>query len=304
LPREEFLKRFPDNILSSSGIIEGTLKNLPDQDVLAGSWETRTPIVTDGIRSGTFHLFRKLIDKLSTSADYTIDNFKDFFEWALANDEDHIGVIYRGQRYQQKLRTYFHRKRNNLIDFATKDINDLFAHINLTSRHYKYRKDNNEDYWALLALAQHHGYPTPLLDWTKSPYVALFFAFKDVKKDDKDGFVRIFRFDSHNWRSKNRPLFNLFDPHPSLTIEELPVIDNERAKAQQSVHMISNVDDIETLVTIFEYQFKEKYLTKIDLPVSLRSEMMRELEKMGITARTLFPGIEGACQYLKEKNFD
>lgn len=304
LPREEFLIKFPGNILSSSGIIKGTLRNLSDHDVLTGSWETRTPVAAEGVRSGTFHLFRKPVDKLSTPPDLVINNIKDFFEWVLANDKNNTGVIYRGQKSQKKLRTYFHRQRNNLIDFATKDINDLFAHINPASKQYKYRKDSSEDYWALLALAQHHGYPTPLLDWTKSPYVALFFAFKDIKKEEHDGFVRLFRFDSQKWRIKNRPLFNLFDPHPSLTIEELPAIVNERAMVQQSVHMIANIDDIETLVSIFENHFKEKYFTKVDLPISLRNEVMKELERMGVTASTLFPGIEGVCLYLKEKNFD
>jgi len=304
LPREEFLKRFPGNVLSSSGIIKGTINKLADHDVLSGSWETKTLNAADGVRNGTFHLFRKPVDKLLVPSDVVINNLKDFYEWVLSNDRDSTGVIYRGQKSQKRLRTYFHRQRNNIIDFATKDINDLFAHINPASKQYKYRKDSNEDYWALLALAQHHGYPTPLLDWTKSPYVALLFAFKDIKKDDKDGFVRLFRFDSRKWRIRNRPLINLFDPHPSLTIEELPAIDNERAAVQQSVHMIANIDDIETLISIFEKQFEEKYLTKIDLPVSSRNEIMKELERMGVTASALFPGIEGVCQYLKEKNFD
>jgi len=42
----------------------------------------------------------------------------------------------------------------------------------------------------------------------------------------------------------------------------------------------------------------------IDLPLSERPHVMRELSVMGITAGTLFPGLDGACEELKERNFD
>jgi len=37
---------------------------------------------------------------------------------------------------------------------------------------------------------RHHGFPSPLLDWTRSPYVATFFAFR--KEGDPNGRVAIF----------------------------------------------------------------------------------------------------------------
>src|ERR1035437_1254368 len=40
--------------------------------------------------------------------------------------------------------------------------------------------------WESLAIAQHHGLPTRFMDWTTNPLVALYFAARETKADDKD----------------------------------------------------------------------------------------------------------------------
>jgi hypothetical protein len=66
---------------------------------------------------------------------------------------------------------------------------------------------------------------------------------------------------------------------------------------------VTNIDDIETYIRSLERP-DVRYLRIIDLPVKERPRVMRDLSVMGITAGSLFPGIDGTCEALKEQNFD
>jgi hypothetical protein len=73
---------------------------------------------------------------------------------------------------------------------------------------------------------------------------------------------------------------------------------------QQALLTISNVDDIEGYVAEREEARGKTYLGAIDLPAFERAQVMTELRMMGITAGSMFPGIEGVCEQLREQNFD
>jgi hypothetical protein len=70
------------------------------------------------------------------------------------------------------------------------------------------------------------------------------------------------------------------------------------------VSTVTNIDDIETYVRGREKESKKVYLTALDLPVYERNKIISELGYMGITAGSLFPGLDGACEELRERNFD
>jgi len=160
---------------------------------------------------------------------------------------------------------------------------------------------------AFFNLVQHHGYPTPLLDWTYSPYVAAFFAYHHVKnseaiaaKDDEK--VRVYVFDQKQWRGQFSQLSELTGCRPHFSILEFIALNNERLIPQQSVSSLTNVDDVESYIRQMD-SAESQFLQIIDLPVKQRPAILRELSAMGITAGSLFPGVDGACTELKERMF-
>jgi hypothetical protein len=214
--------------------------------------------------------------------------------------------IFRGHRSNEwRLRTSFHRtERASLDRYTLTDVPDLQKALSSIATH-AFDLDNQTHYAAFLNLAQHHDYPTPFLDWTWSPYVAAFFAFRGLSRNNgsrNKSKVRIFVFDCSEWGKLIRAE-RIFPFQPNLSIVDALPFNNPRAIPQQSISTMSNVDDIEEHVKNVESTRKQSYLQAIDLPANLRDEVMEELALMGITAGSLFPGFDGACESLRERNF-
>jgi hypothetical protein len=216
-------------------------------------------------------------------------------------------LLFRGQKEQWRLRTQFHRfGRANMHIFALKDIPALHRHLSGRTKH-AFRLEIQEEYGAFLNLIQHHGYPTPILDWTYSPYVAAFFAYRGISNEQaasaaQEAKIRIHVFDSGEWTRSWQPVALLIHPQLHVTVREFIAIENERMIPQQAASTVTSVDDIESYIRNRETD-KKKYLQAIDLPVRERKRVVRELGYMGITAGSLFPGLDGACEELKERNF-
>jgi hypothetical protein len=159
---------------------------------------------------------------------------------------------------------------------------------------------------AFCTLAQHHGYPTPMLDWTYSPYVGAYFAYRNLPRDKRadDHRVRIIVFDAKEWASTVRQLDRFTPARRHVSLFAPLGINNLRLVPQQALLTISNVDDIEGYIDEQEQLYGKTFIKVIDLVGSERPQVMSELRMMGITAGSLFPGLDGACEQLREQLFD
>lgn len=226
---------------------------------------------------------------------------------SLINDIDYRKVAFRGQSDTWPLRTSFHRTgRFDVINYALTDIPMLHRHISGLVSHYLNLSDP-QHYGAFYNLLQHHGYPTPLLDWSYSPFVAAFFAFYAVNNNDaksclKERYVRIFVWEVDKWRNEIMQFNSIFDCRPHISVGEYINLNNNRALPQQALTSLTNICDIEGYLYGYGNN-TDKYLKAYDISIGESEKVMRELSMMGVTYGTLFPGIDGACYDLKKLNF-
>lgn len=176
--------------------------------------------------------------------------------------------------------------------------------------------------WHWIALAQHHGLPTRIMDWTWSPLVALHFATADLKEMNKDGRVwcldtdKLFDYLPQKLVDELRSDYAFVPTVEVLDMQARGLADFDKLKGPQGNFVLffepPSIDQrIVNQYALFSIMpgadlkledwlsdFPEVWRA-VDLPSSIKWEIRDKLDNMNVNERVLFPGLDGLSSWLK-----
>ncbi|MUK45208.1 FRG domain-containing protein [Aliivibrio fischeri] len=180
-------------------------------------------------------------------------------------------------------------------------------------------EDNTQCPWQLYSLMQHYGLPTRLLDWSKSPLVAAYFALEADNEEDRIVWV----MDPFSLNELSTDYRGVFVPYIDLN-EEVnidcylprilrkdnnvnmqafpiaiePPYTNKRILAQQGCFTVHGSKD-ESIDVQFDRHSCDK-ITKIKFCKDSIGELRKDLNSLGVTVSSIYQDLNSLSKQLVE----
>ena len=212
----------------------------------------------------------------------------DFVEMLSLGD----AIVFRGQPVKGNLLPRIARTNSN-VDMKGQE-KDVLAQLRLQGA--SLIDDADQSDLDLLVLAQHYGLKTRLLDWTSNPLAALWFACSDAREGD----VYVYALDVYDFLDKD--IYSK-DPYglPKTRLFQ-PRLNNPRIVAQQGWFTLhSFAAKSRRFVALEKNREIKDHLHEYRINSKQRPDILRMLERLGISAKTMFPSLGGLCQYFNTK---
>ena len=199
------------------------------------------------------------------------------------------------------------------------DVRRLESAVLRNFRKYARRHTEATDsVWDWMAIGQHFGLPTRLLDWTYSPLVALHFATEDPVEFDRDGVVWCLNFVEANKLLPRRlqrilkeegsdtftvemlaPFRNLRD-FDALSREPFVVFLEPPALDERILNQLALFSLMSDAAGSFEGWMRKHpdICRKVVVPARLKWEIRDKLDQANVNERVLFPGLDGLSRWL------
>jgi hypothetical protein len=212
-------------------------------------------------------------------------------------------------------------ERTEFIHFHKGIEAEFVAEFQRGARNYLSKDETPGHLIEWLALMQHHGAPTRLLDLTKSPYIAAYFAF-EFCEEKKDQNVAVWGVNINYLKNKsleilseefgealketrnliNEDLFEkiFYQNNKKLVFPVEPFRMNRRYSLQQSVFISTGISEVPLMDQLhFLGDSIEQSVVRIELPSHAKKEALRELLQMNLHRASLFPDLDGYALSMK-----
>jgi hypothetical protein len=243
-----------------------------------------------------------------------------------------VDALYQGSWNQdlQRFRSPFafrglarsdHTLASSLVRLAepAADVKRLELALLRNFRKYAHGETTRADsIWDWLALGQHRGLPTRLLDWTYSPLVALHFATENTRQFNENGVVWCVNFVEANKRLPRRlkqilqqegsdtftvemlsgfrslRQFDALSRDPFVVFLEPPAVDKRILNQLALFSLLSS-----PAARLDDWLHRHPDLCRrVEIPAALKWEIRDKLDQANVNERVLFPGLDGLSRWL------